>query len=87
MGMEKMAVVADWPAVDESALVQDEITLAVQIQGKRRGEVTVPKGADQDAVMEAARGNASIAKWLDGMQIVKVILVPGRLLNIVVKPV
>jgi leucyl-tRNA synthetase len=47
----------------------------------------VPKGADQDAVMEAARGNASIAKWLDGMQIVKVILVPGRLLNIVVKPV
>jgi leucyl-tRNA synthetase len=87
IGMEKMAVVADWPAVDESALVQDEITLAVQIQGKRRGEVTVPKGADQDAVMEAARGNASIAKWLDGMQIVKVILVPGRLLNIVVKPV
>jgi leucyl-tRNA synthetase len=87
IGMEKMAVVADWPAVDESALVQDEITLAVQIQGKRRGEITVPKDADQDAVMAAAESDASIAKWLDGMQIVKVILVPGRLLNIVVKPV
>ncbi|NOR72454.1 MAG: leucine--tRNA ligase [Mariprofundaceae bacterium] len=86
MGMEKMAVVADWPAVDESALVQDEITLAVQIQGKRRGEITVPKDADQDAVMAAAESDASIAKWLDGMQIVKVIFVPGRLLNIVVKP-
>ncbi len=86
IGMEKMAIVAEWPAVDQSALVQDEITLAVQIQGKRRGEVTVAKDADQDAVMEAARGNASVAKWLDGMQIVKVIFVPGRLLNIVVKP-
>lgn len=86
MGMEKMAVVAEWPAVDESALVQDEITLAVQIQGKRRGEVTVAKDADQDAVMAAAESDAAIAKWLDGMQIVKVIFVPGRLLNVVVRP-
>jgi leucyl-tRNA synthetase len=86
MGMEKMAVVADWPAVDESALVQDEITLAVQIQGKRRGEITVPKDADQDVVMAAAESDAAIARWLDGMAVVKVILVPGRLLNIVVRP-
>jgi len=86
IGMEKMAVVAEWPVVDESALVQDEITLAVQVQGKRRGEITVPKDVDQDGAMVAAQANDSIAKWLDGMAIVKVILVPGRLLNIVVRP-
>jgi len=86
IGMQKMAVVADWPVVDESALVQDEITLAVQIQGKRRGEITVAKDADQDTALAAAQADESIAKWMDGMAIVKVILVPGRLLNIVVRP-
>jgi len=87
LGLSDIAVVAAWPVVDESALVQDEITLAVQVQGKRRGEITVSKDADQDTAMAAAQADKAIAKWLDGMQIVKVILVPGRLLNIVVKPV
>ncbi|MDX8402945.1 MAG: class I tRNA ligase family protein [Mariprofundaceae bacterium] len=87
LGMNDIAVVARWPAVDESALVQDEITLAVQIQGKRRGEITIAKDADQDAALAAALADESIAKWTEGMQMVKVILVPGRLLNIVVKPV
>ena len=86
IGMEAMAVVAEWPVVDEAALVQDEITLAVQVQGKRRGEITISKDADQDTAMAAAQANESIAKWLNGMTIVKVILVPGRLLNIVVRP-
>lgn len=86
LGMSDIAVVSQWPAIDESALVQDEITLAVQVQGKRRGEITVPKDADQDVALAAAKADEAIAKWLDGMQIVKVILVPGRLLNIVVKP-
>ena len=86
LGMEKMAVVADWPTVDAAALVQDEITLAVQVQGKRRGEITISKDADQDAALAAAQAEPAIAKWLEGMQIVKVILVPGRLLNLVVKP-
>jgi len=86
LGMDKMAVVADWPQVDESALVQDEITLVVQVQGKKRGEITVAKDATQDEAMAAAQAEGSVQKWLDGMQVVKVILVPGRLLNIVVKP-
>jgi len=86
LGMEKVAVISDWPAVDEAALVQDEITLAVQVQGKRRGEIVVSKDVTQDEAMAAALADASINKWLDDMQIVKVILVPGRLLNIVVKP-
>ena len=86
LGMQQLAVVADWPVVDEAALVQDEITLAVQIQGKRRGEITIAKDAGQDEALAAAQADAAVNKWLDGMQIVKVILVPGRLLNIVVKP-
>ncbi len=86
LGFDTMAVMRAWPEVDESALVQDEITLVVQIQGKKRGEITVPKDVTQQQALAAAEAEASIRKWLDGMQIVKVILVPGRLLNIVVRP-
>jgi len=86
LGMETMVVATGWPEVDESALVSDEITLVVQIQGKKRGEITVPRDASQDAALAAAQTDATIAKWLNGMVIVKVILVQGRLLNIVVRP-
>jgi len=86
LGMKKVAVISDWPEVDEAALVQNEITLAVQVQGKRRGEITVPKDVTKDEAMAAALADESINKWLDGMAVVKVILVPGRLLNIVAKP-
>jgi len=86
IGMDEMAIVSQWPEVDASALEKNEITLAVQVQGKRRGEITIAKDAGQDEAMAAARADESIAKWLDNMQVVKVILVPGRLLNIVVKP-
>ncbi len=86
LGMQEIAVVADWPQVDEAALAQDEIKLVVQIQGKKRGEITIAKDAEQDEAMAAAQADDSINKWLDGMQIVKIILVPGRLLNIVVRP-
>ncbi len=85
-GMQKIAVMANWPQVDETALAQDEIKLVVQIQGKKRGEITLAKDAGQDEAMAAAQADESINKWLADMQIVKVILVPGRLLNIVVKP-
>jgi len=86
IGMDEMAVESQWPKVDEAALEQNEIKLAVQVQGKRRGEITVPKDVDQDGAMAAAKADPSINKWLEGMQVVKIILVPGRLLNIVVKP-
>ncbi|MDX8405893.1 MAG: leucine--tRNA ligase [Mariprofundus sp.] len=86
LGMPQVAVISRWPAVDEAALVQDEMKLVVQVQGKKRGEITIAKDAGQDEAMAAAQADAAIAKWLNGMQIVKVILVKGRLLNIVVKP-
>jgi len=86
LGLEKVAVVADWPVVDESALVSDEVTLVVQIAGKKRGEITVGKDAGQEEAMAAARNEPNIARWLENSDVVKVVLVPGRLLNIVVKP-
>jgi len=86
LGMPEMAVVTTWPQVDHSALETDVVTLVVQIQGKKRGEITVPVDADQDTALAAAQADVTIAKWLDGMVIVKVILVRGRLLNLVVRP-
>jgi leucyl-tRNA synthetase len=61
------------------------VTLAVQVNGKRRGEVTVPKDATKDAVLAAAKAAPNIAKYVDGAHIVREIVVPGRLVNIVVK--
>jgi len=86
LGFADVAVMAAWPEVDESALASDELTLVVQVQGKKRGEITLARDASQDDALALAQSDASIAKWLDGMQIVKVVLVPGRLLNIVVRP-
>jgi len=86
LGFEKAAVILDWPEVDAAALVQDEIALVVQIQGKKRGEVMVPIHVDQDTALALAQADSAVSKWLEGMQIVKVILVKGRLLNIVVRP-
>jgi len=86
LGFETVAVMSVWPEVDESALVQDEINLVVQIQGKKRGEIIVSPDVSQDDALAAAQADEGIAKWLEGNQIVKVILVKGRLLNIVVKP-
>ena len=69
-----------------SVTLPTPLELVVQVQGKKRGEIMVPKDVDQDTALAAAKANEDIAKWLEGMQIVKVILVPGRLLNLVVKP-
>lgn len=74
-----------WPDFDETALEQDTITIAVQVSGKRRGEVTVPKDADKDAVLAAAKAEPNVARHVEGKQIVREIVVPGRLVNIVVK--
>ena len=72
-----------WPEVDESALVQDEIELPVQINGKLRGTVLVLKTANQDQILESAKKNAEIMKYLTG-NIKKIVYVPGRIFNIIV---
>ena len=75
---------APWPVVDDGALVQDEIELVLQIAGKMRGSVKVPAGADKAAIEAAALASPEFAKFSEGKPAKKVVVVPGRLVNIVV---
>ncbi|WP_422011370.1 leucine--tRNA ligase [Roseateles sp.] len=75
---------APWPTVDEAALVQDEIELMLQVNGKLRGSVKVPAGADKAAIEAAALANPEFAKFSEGRAPKKVVIVPGRLVNVVV---
>ena len=75
---------ATWPEVDAGALQQDEIELVLQINGKLRGAVTVPAGADMAAIEAAALASPVFIKQAAGAPARKVIVVPGRLVNIVV---
>ncbi|RTL37363.1 MAG: leucine--tRNA ligase [Burkholderiales bacterium] len=75
---------APWPTVDEAALVQDEIELMLQVNGKLRGAVKVPASADKAAVEAAALATEEFAKFSEGKAPKKVVIVPGRLVNVVV---
>ena len=75
---------APWPQADESALQRDEIELVLQVNGKLRGSVTVPAGADKAAIAAAALAHEAFIKQADGAVPKKVIVVPGRLVNVVV---
>ena len=74
---------APWPAVDEAALVQDEIELMLQVNGKLRGALKVPAGADKAAIEAAALAHPETAKYSEGRPPKKVVVVPGRLVNVV----
>ncbi len=75
-----------WPEFDEAFLVQDTVTLAVQVNGKLRGQIEVSADADEAEIVAAARADEKVAAALEGMQPVKQIVVPGRLVNLVVRP-
>jgi leucyl-tRNA synthetase len=75
---------APWPQVDEAALVQDEIELVLQVNGKTRGAITVAAGADKAAIEAAAVASPDFVKFSEGKAPKKVIVVPGRLVNVVV---
>ena len=75
---------APWPQIDETALQQDEIELVLQVNGKLRGSVTVPAGADKAAIEAAALASEAFIKQAAGATPKKVIVVPGRLVNIVI---
>ncbi|QKI88558.1 leucine--tRNA ligase [Thiomicrorhabdus xiamenensis] len=85
LGKEGLVVDVDWPKVDESALVKSEIELMVQVNGKLRGKIEVAADADKDAILEAAKNDEAVQKFIDGKELVKEIYVPGRLVNLVVK--
>ncbi|TWO64451.1 leucine--tRNA ligase [Caenimonas sedimenti] len=74
---------APWPKLDESALVQDEIELVLQVNGKHRGSILVPAGADKAAIEKIAVASEAFTKFAAGAAPKKVIVVPGRLVNVV----
>ena len=74
-----------WPACDEAMLAEDTVELPVQVNGRVRGRVTVPADADEEAIIAAALGDEKVAAHVEGKTIVKRIIVPGRLVNLVVK--
>ena len=80
----KQLLDAGWPAVDEAALVQDEIELVLQVLGKTRGSVRVPASADKAAIESLALASPEAVRWMEGKPAKKVVVVPGRLVNIVV---
>ncbi|HJW12113.1 MAG TPA: class I tRNA ligase family protein, partial [Albitalea sp.] len=73
-----------WPQVDEAALAQDEIELVLQVNGKLRGAITVPAGADKATIEHAALASPDFIKFAEGKHAKKIIIVPGRLVNVVV---
>ena len=75
----------NWPKYDEKLLVQDFAKIAVQVNGKVRAVLEMSPSADKNEVEQAAKTNENVAKFIDGKEIVKMIYVPGKILNIVAK--
>ncbi len=83
LGKSGAIIDAQWPKVDESALVQDSLTLVVQVNGKLRGQIEVPASASREDIEVSARANENVVRFTEGLTIRKVIVVPGKLVNIV----
>jgi leucyl-tRNA synthetase len=85
IGGEGLCSLAQWPAYDEAKTKDAEVELAVQVNGKLRGTITVDAAADKDTVLAIAKADERISACLEGKTVVKEIVVPGKIVNIVVK--
>ena len=85
LGHEESLAYHPWVEFDEALCVDDTITMGVQVNGKARGEITIPAEADQDTALAAAQEVDKVQNQLDGKDIKKIIYVPGRILNIIAK--
>ncbi|MBQ3792276.1 MAG: class I tRNA ligase family protein, partial [Clostridia bacterium] len=86
LGEKELLSLSAWPEYDESKTVDAQIEIAVQINGKVRGTLEVSRDASKEEVLEAATKDAKIAACLEGKTVLKEIYVPGRILNLVVRP-
>jgi leucyl-tRNA synthetase len=84
LGYGKLVAETEWPRHDPALLVSDRVTIAVQVNGKRRSEVTVAKAADNATVQAAALAQEAVIRALEGKTPRKVIVVPQRIVNVVV---
>ncbi len=81
-----MCCQAEWPVYDASKTVASTVEMAIQVNGKMKGTVTMPVDSDEETVKAAALTVDKVQKATEGMQIVKTILVKNRLINLIVKP-
>lgn len=77
---------AEWPEYDESKCVDESVEIVVQVDGKIKAKLNIPVDADKDAVLDLAKNDENVKKAIDGMKIIKEIVVPKKLVNLVVKP-
>ena len=84
LGNDGSVIDAPWPTVDEAALVRDSINIAVSINGKPRVQLELPADADKETIEKIALADEKVQKYLDGKTLRKVIVVPGKLINLVV---
>ena len=85
LGHKNTIAYEKWPTYDEEKTVEDEITIGVQVNGKLRGTISIPKDATKEETEEIAKKNENVLKFIDGKEIVKTIVIPGKIVNIVVK--
>jgi leucyl-tRNA synthetase len=83
LGHESLCCDAAWPSVNEAFLEDDTVTLPVQVNGKRRGEIRAPKDAPKEEIEKMALAQEDVARFMEGMAVRKVIVVPGRIVNVV----
>jgi leucyl-tRNA synthetase len=85
LGLQGAVALTDWPVYDPGLEMDEGVEMAVQVNGRLRGTIHVPTGADENAVRAAAESVESVTRHLEGKQVVKVIVVPNRTVNYVVK--
>ena len=85
LGNETLLANEHWPLADESVLVADTLLLPIQINGKKRGEITVPQTADKSMIETLVMADEKVEQIIDGRDITKIIIVPGRIVNLVIK--
>ena len=85
LGHEPSVSKEAWPEYDEAKTVDDEIEIVVQVNGKVRDKLQLSRNASKDEMLEAAKKSEKILGWTEGKTIVKEIVIPGKLVNIVVK--
>ena len=85
MGNNNTIAYESWPSDDESKTISDELEIGVQVNGKVRATIRVNKDEDKKVVEEIALDQENVKKFIDGKEIVKIIVVPNRIVNIVVK--
>ena len=86
LGNQDTLAFRDWPSWDPAALETQTIEIAIQVQGKLRASIHVPKSIDKESLLTLAKEHENVQRHLEGMMIVKEIVVPGRLVNLVVRP-